>query len=128
VSFANASKLIGFLVALIFIVYKTPVVWHSRTTPDRRLLSTWLFGLTIALALLFQIDQVFILIGQMSHIPNLSWLLSSSFLSLAYYFVVVNGFSIFDVGSNFYTRYPRVFRLCGYLFSGRRGLRQPVRW
>jgi hypothetical protein len=108
-SLANASKLIGVLVALIFIVCKAPVIWHTKPTPDKRLLSTWLFGLTITLALLFQIDQVFMLIGHISHIPNLSWLLSSSFLSLAYYFLVISSFSIFEFDSDFYSRYARIF-------------------
>ncbi len=87
---ANASELMGALVALLFVLYKAPVVWRERRALDGRLLSAWLFGLAVIPALLFQVATVYEGVGRLSGWPNLAWLLSCTFLSLAYYLVALS--------------------------------------
>lgn len=91
---ADLSKLIGAAVALLFVLYKAPLVWRRRGESDRRLLSAWLFGLAVVPALLFQMDTVFLATARLSGIPNLAWLLSCTFLSLAYHLLSVASLAI----------------------------------
>ena len=91
---ADLSKLIGAGVALLFVLYKAPLVWRSRGESDRRLLSAWLFGLAVVPALLFQMDTVFLATARLSGIPNLAWLLSCAFLSLAYHLLSVASLAV----------------------------------
>jgi CubicO group peptidase (beta-lactamase class C family) len=67
------------LVALLFVLYKAPVVWRERRALDGRLLSAWLFGLAVIPALLFQVATVYEGVGRLSGWPNLAWLLSCTY-------------------------------------------------
>ncbi len=72
--------------------YYTPIVVRRKGNVDRRVIALCGIGWTIALASFFLLDKMWLFIGEVTHIPSLSWLLSFLALTACYHYIMEMSF------------------------------------
>src|SRR5512142_873227 len=76
---------VGLGIAVLFI----PIVWRERKRLDERLSAFWAMSWCIGLGSLVYTDSIYLLIGRISHVPNLNWLIVCWFVVAAVYCIMV---------------------------------------
>jgi hypothetical protein len=77
---------IAIFISLGFVLYYAPSILRHRKSLDERAFTLWIIGWLICLGSVFSMDETFVLIGKLSGIPNLAWLLTYLCIILCLYY------------------------------------------